>query len=148
MKPVYILGESIQGDSYKSFINYLLDKSNILSYEILKMSDFIYDDDDQKYYDRILRMEKTFCNFYKKKDIDGRSALRSFVYLNNSVVKDYIKRADSIYHWNYPQDIENLCFFRNDKCIFESVTHENYFAFYPENKTEIEILKECGINFL
>ena len=50
MKPVYILGESIQGESYKSLIDYLLNKANIVSYEILKMSDSIYDDDDKKYY--------------------------------------------------------------------------------------------------
>lgn len=147
MKPVYILGESIQGESYKSLIDYLLNKANIVSYEILKMSDSIYDDDDKKYYDSILKMEKTFCNFYKK-NIDERCTLRSFVYLNNPVVRNYLKRADSIYHWNYPCDIENLCFFKNDKCIFESITHENYFVFFPENKTEIEALKECGIIYL
>lgn len=145
MKPIYISGESIQGHSYKLFIDYLLDKSNILSYEILKASDIIYDTDDKKYYDSILRMEETFSNFYKTKNVDERGALKSFVYLNNPVVKEYIKRAKSIYHWNYPYDIENLCFFRDDKCVFESITHEHYFAFYPENKTEIEALKKCGI---
>lgn len=145
MKTVYISGESIQGKSYKSFINYLLDKSDVLSYETLKMSDIVVDADDKKYYDSILRTEKIFCNFYKKKDIDERGTLKSFVYLKNSVVKDYIKRADSIYHWNYPNDIENLCFFKNDKLVFESVTHEDYFAYYPDNETEIEALKEYGI---
>lgn len=145
MKTVYISGESIQGNSYKSFINYLLDKSDVLSYETLKMSDIVVDADDKKYYDSILRTEKIFCSFYKKKDIDERGTFKSFVYLNNSVVKDYIKRADSIYHWNYPNDIENLCFFKDDKLVFESVTHEDYFALYPDNETEIEALKEYGI---
>lgn len=80
MKTVYISGESIQGKSYKSFINYLLDKSDVLSYETLKMSDIVVDADDKKYYDSILRTEKIFCNFYKKKDIDERGTLKSFVY--------------------------------------------------------------------
>ena len=92
--------------------------------------------------------ERIFNNFYKKKNIDERNNLKSFVYLNNPIVKEHLKSAESIYHWNYPDGIENLCFYKNDICFFESITHENYFAFYPENQTEIDKLKNFGIIFL
>lgn len=145
MKPIYISGESLQGESYKLFISCLFEKSNIFSYEVLKDFDIIHDMEDKKYLDNILKSEKIFNNFYKKKNVDERNKLKSFVYLNNQAVKKYLKSADSIYHWNYPNDIENLCFYKNDVCVFESVTHEDYFAFYSENKTEIERLKEYGL---
>lgn len=145
MKPIYISGESLQGESYKLFISCLFEKSNIFSYEVLKDFNILYDMEDKKYLDNILKSEKIFNNFYKKKNVDERNKLKSFVYLNNQAVKKYLKSADSIYHWNYPNDIENLCFYKNDVCVFESVTHEDYFGFYSENKTEIERLKEYGL---
>ena len=148
MKPIYISGESLQGNSYKLFMSFLLDKSNIFSYETLKMSDAFYDAEDKKYFENILMTERIFNNFYKKKNIDERNNLKSFVYLNNPIVKEHLKSAESIYHWNYPDGIENLCFYKNDICFFESITHENYFAFYPENQTEIDKLKNFGIIFL
>ena len=104
--------------------------------------------EDKKYLDNILKSEKIFNNFYKKKNVDERNKLKSFVYLNNQAVKKYLKSADSIYHWNYPNDIENLCFYKNDVCVFGSVTHEDFFVFYSENKTEIERLKEYGLKFI
>ena len=90
--------------------------------------------EDKKYLDNILKSEKIFNNFYKKKNVDERNKLKSFVYLNNQAVKKYLKSADSIYHWNV--------------CVFESVTHEDYFVFYSENKTEVERLKEFGLKFI
>ena len=116
MKPIYILGESLQGNSYKLFMSFLLDKSNIFSYETLKMSDAFYDAEDKKYFENILMTERIFNNFYKKKNIDERNNLKSFVYLNNPIVKEHLKSAESIYHWNYPDGIENLCFYKNDIC--------------------------------
>lgn len=148
MKPIYISGESLQGESYKLFISCLFEKSNIFSYEVLKDFDILHDMEDKKYLYNILKSEKIFNNFYKKKNVDERNKLKSFVYLNNQAVKKYLKSADSIYHWNYPNDIENLCFYKNDVYVFESVTHEDYFVFYSENKTEIEMLKEFGLKFI
>ncbi len=148
MKPIYISGETLQGESYKLFISCLFEKSNIFSYEVLKDFDILHDMEDKKYLDNILKSEKIFNNFYKKKNVDERNKLKSFVYLNNQAVKKYLKSADSIYHWNYPNDIENLCFYKNDVCVFGSVTHEDFFVFYSENKTEIERLKEYGLKFI
>ncbi len=148
MKPIYISGETLQGESYKLFISCLFEKSNIFSYEVLKDFDTLHDMEDKKYLDNILKSEKIFNSFYKKKNVDERNKLKSFVYLNNQAVRNYLKSADSIYHWNYPNDIENLCFYKNDVCVFESVTHEDYFVFYSENKTEIERLKEFGLKFI
>ena len=147
MKPIYISGETLQGESYKLFISCLFERSNIFSYEVLKDFDILHDMEDKKYLDNILKSEKIFNNFYKKKNVDERNKLKSFVYLNNQAVKKYLKSADSIYHWNYPNDIENLCFYKNDVCVFESVTHEDYFV-YSENKTEIESLKEFGLKLI
>lgn len=148
MKPIYISGETLQGESYKLFISCLFEKSNIFSYEVLKDFDILHDMEDKKYLDNILKSEKIFNNFYKKKNVDERNKLKSFVYLNNQAVKKYLKSADSIYHWNYPNDIENLCFYKNDVCVFGSVTHEDFFVFYSENKTEIERLNEFGLKFI
>lgn len=132
MKPIYISGESLQGELYKLFISCLFEKSNIFSYEVLKDFDILHDMEDKKYLDNILKSEKILNNFYKKKNVDERNKLKSFVYLNNQAVKKYLKSADSIYHWNYPNDIENLCFYKNDVCVFEFVTHEDYFFLLRE----------------
>lgn len=148
MKQVYILGESLQGETYKLFMGFLISKSDAFSYEILKSYDQKYDAEDKKYYENVLKSEMIFRNFYKEKNIDERNNLKSLVYLNNSVVKEYLKSTDSIYHWNYPNDVENLSFFKNDTCIFESVTHENYFVFYLKNESEIDKLKEYGVSFI
>ena len=148
MESVYISGESLEGTTYKSFIDYLLRKSDMFSYEILKLSDEIRDTDDKKYYDIVLNTERFFQSFYKKKNIDKRNCLKSFVYLNSSLVKEYLKKANSIYDWNYPDGIENLSFFEKDKCIFESITHENYFVFYPATNCEVKKLQEFGVVIL
>lgn len=148
MKTIYISGESLQGESYRLFISYLLEKANLFSYEVLKSFDVINDVEDEEYFKNILESEKIFKGFYKKKNMDEGSNLKSFVYLSNPIVKKYLKSAESIFHWNYPYDIENLCFYRDDNCIFESITHENYFLFHPENEKEIEKIKEFGVDFI
>lgn len=148
LKPIYILGDSLQEESYNSFIDYLFSVSNIFSYEILKLPDNIHDIDDKKYCGVISKTEKIFQNFYIKKNVDKKNTLKSFVYFNNSYVKDYLKKARSIYIWDYPNGIENLCFYKDDKCIFESITHEDIFIFYPENTVEIEIVKKTGVLFI
>ena len=89
MKPIYISGETLHGESYKLFISCLFEKSNIFSYEVLKDFDILHDMEDKKYLDNILKSEKIFNNFYKKKNVDERNKLKSFVYLNNQAVKKY-----------------------------------------------------------
>ena len=58
MKPIYISGETLQGESYKLFISCLFEKSNIFSYEVLKDFDTLHDMEDKKYLDNILKSEK------------------------------------------------------------------------------------------
>ena len=62
MKPIYISGESLQGESYKLFISCLFEKSNIFSYEVLKDFDILHDMEDKKYLDNILKSEKIFLH--------------------------------------------------------------------------------------
>lgn len=145
MKAILISGTSLNGAIYKAFIGYLLSKADAFSYEIIKSANEIYDEDDKIYYENIKKAEKIFQNFYKEKNNDRKYSLKSIVYLNNHLVKDYLKKENSIYNWDYPNGIENLCFYQNDRCIFESVTHENLFVFYPENSLEIEELKRLGV---
>lgn len=144
MKAILISGASLSGETYKPFIGYLLNKADAFSYEIIKTADKTHDEDDQIYYTNIKKAENVFQNFYKEKNHDGRYNLKSFVYLNNHVVKDYLKKESSIYHWNYPNGIENLCFYQNNRCFFESVTYENYFVYYTESSSGIEDLEKLG----
>ena len=51
-------------------MDYLFNKSDMFSYDILKNYDEIYDNDDKRYYDNILKTERVFQCFYKKKNVD------------------------------------------------------------------------------
>lgn len=56
---------------------------------------------------------------------------KTFVVSTSDIVtcKKFLLRAKSIWDWQYPKLPEDICFFKNGKCIFRSVAHERLVFF-------------------
>lgn len=74
MKTIYISGESLQGESYRLFISYLLEKANLFSYEVLKSFDAINDVEDEEYF-KISWNPKRFLKVFTRKRIWMKEAI-------------------------------------------------------------------------
>ena len=145
MMTLFINGNTLNGQLYKKFFEYIINKSDSFSYEILKNYDKLIDEDDRKYYNNVKKAEKIFDAHFKYKNKDERSCFKSEVWLDCNEVKNFLLNKASVYHWNYPDDIENLCFYKKGDCIFESVTHEDLFLLRINDAIELEKLKKIGI---
>ena len=143
---IMINGCQLTDETYRNLFNYIINKSDSFSYEILKNYDKLIDEYDRKYYNNVKKAEKIFDAHFKYKNKDERSCFKSEVLLDCNEVKNFLLNKASVYHWNYPDDIENLCFYKKGYCIFESVTHEDLFLLRINDAIELEKLKEIGIS--
>lgn len=67
--------------------------------------------------------------------------------LNKKAKEFLINNANNIFDFVYPKNLEDLCFYKNDKVWLDSVAHEEICCIYPKNDKEYEMLKSFGIKF-
>lgn len=48
----------------------------------------------------------------------------------------------------FPNCFENISFFKGEYCWLRTVSHEEMCDIYPNDKNEIECLKEIGLDFI
>ena len=59
-----------------------------------------------------------------------------------------LKRANSIYAWNYVEYPADLCFFRGDKCWFMNIGHEQISGVIHPTKDDVAFLKNNHIQWI
>ena len=149
-----INGSSLQGETYIKFMEYLFSQSNNFTYTKLDTENPI-DEDDIKYTKNIREFEaltktdfkKTFstCNYAVS---SGTQKQVYVLNLKSNTLKSYIKNKKDITKWNYPECVENIGFYKNDKCVFESCSHEEIYRFYTDNEYEVDFLIKIGVNVI
>ncbi|MCQ2485327.1 MAG: hypothetical protein MJ168_08345 [Clostridia bacterium] len=152
----FIDGDSVSGKAYENLIKYLCRKSDCMSFDVFadveeraKAIEKGYDvnrslnEEETKYLYAINKTKRYFLNHIIRKET-GRYMTTYYVSLKHINAEKKLLNADSIQHWNYPDDVENLCFYKNGVCTFCSVTHEDYFAFYTDDETEVEELEKMS----
>lgn len=50
-------------------------------------------------------------------------------------------------NWKYPDELEDLCIYKNNRLWLDSVNHEDMYNIYCENEEEFNYLKSIGIEF-
>lgn len=150
---LYINGESLVDETYKKFMSFLFDKSDIFTYTKLDTEKPV-DDDDYKYIANIKKFENTIKGLSVKKirtynygfTCGGEHEIYA-VSLKNEALKSYIKNKKNISKWSYPNCVENIGFYKNNKCVFASVSHEDMYHLYADSADDVAYLEKIGVDF-
>ena len=62
-------------------------------------------------------------------------------------VKIFLYKPNGIFKWIYPNFPEDLSFFKDGYCWFESCAHERFAFMYLDDLREVEMLKSLGLKF-
>ncbi len=148
----YINGSSLQGETYIKFIEHLFSESNTFTYTRLDTENSI-DEYDREYAEKIRKFETLVKSDFKRifstcnYGISSGNEKQVYVLnLKSGTLKSYIKNKKDITKWNYPECVEDIGFYKNGKCIFESCSHEEIYRFYTNNEYEIDFLIKIGVN--
>ncbi len=106
-----------------------------------------------EYYERMAEMIKPIEEAILKKDKVFSYLGYGYGYLcetfvvnaKHPKVKEFLRLANSIFSWKYPDFPEDVSFLRQDKCWARNVAHENLLFFEDITKSELAILQEMGI---
>ena len=71
------------------------------------------------------------------------SGVRYYLKLDEKL-KEEIKSKSSLYDWDSPEDI---CFFKDSKCLLETVSHEELCWLYCYSEDEYNLYRKMGIKF-
>ncbi len=133
-------------------------KKDLLTYTEDNKKDDIYNCIIRMYYDKVIENLIDTCQdeLISKKDciIDEgfleKPLHHSIIYYFNlsEKIKDILCGKNSLYSWNYPNSIEDLCFFKEGYCWLDSVAHEELCFIYCKDEEEYEYLKSIGIEFV
>ena len=153
MNRISILGSTLHHNNYKALIELLCKKSDCVAFNTLSLETLI--DDDDKEYSKNVRYTKDLCKPFIIKNFHpssfglttGGERNITIVSLSNKIVKDFLIKQEDIYYWCYPTNVEDLCFFKKNKCIFASVTHEDMFYLYTDEQTDIDFLDKHNIKY-
>lgn len=149
--------------SLSDYVTFRIARYDILSPESLKMKEeyrenhpadsAVPEESYGDYYDRM----SYFIEYIKDAVVKTDS---SFSYLGfhygylcetvvldakNPKVREFLLSADSVFSWKYPDFPEDMCYFRNGRYWFRSVTNKNLIFFNNITEAEAEKLKQLGV---
>lgn len=85
---------------------------------------------------------------YDDNDINNeRERLSINLYKVCEEVKNFLYKPNGVFKWRYPHFPEDLSFFKDGYCWFESCAHEKFAFMYLDDLGEVEILKNLGLKF-
>lgn len=87
---------------------------------------------------------KNIINEYESLTYYGKKCNHTFDVFVMSVgsnLRDYLFLTDSIYDWKYPDLPEDICFFKNNKCVLETITHEKLTFLHTDDKELLRKIK-------
>lgn len=131
--------EYVEFFEYDTRMDYLVRPMDCCFYEY-SVKSFL-----ERYNDIILRKEKKYFNeFFGLK----RTHVETIYYmkLRDDLKKEMLSK-NSIFDWVDPLLIEDVRFYKGDKCWLSSITHEEQCYIYYTNEKEYNYLKSIGIKF-
>ncbi len=131
--------EYVEFFEYDTRMDYLVRPMDCCFYEY-SVKSFL-----ERYNDIILRKEKNYFNeFFGLK----RTHVETIYYmkLRDDLKKEMLSK-NSIFDWVDPLLIEDVRFYKGDKCWLSSITHEEQCYIYYTNEKEYNYLKSIGIKF-
>lgn len=147
--------DSLQLDVYRNFIKHLFKRSDTITYvSDLSMYKVIDCDDDVTYVKNVEKFNKKMSSFIKQKAVmtdygitrsEGKEI--TFLTTNSDYVIDCFSNKDNMRVWSYPNGVEDICFYKNRKCVFASVSHEDIFCYYTNDEDDILFLQEINVAF-
>lgn len=79
------------------------------------------------------------------------TADRSIIYVDtyhlSDEVKTYIRSAEGIFSWIYPDRLEDISFFKNGECWFFTTVHEKFFDVVDNENEMSEIFDSIGADY-
>lgn len=139
---------SFENMSYEEYVEFF-EYDNRMDYLVRPMDCCFYEYSVksflERYNDIILRKEKKYFNeFFGLK----RTHVETIYYmkLRDDLKKEMLSK-NSIFDWVDPLLIEDVRFYKEDKCWLSSITHEEQCYIYYTNEKEYNYLKSIGIKF-
>ncbi|MBQ8574901.1 MAG: hypothetical protein IJ447_02510 [Clostridia bacterium] len=150
---IYINGDSLVGETYKKIVEYLFTGSDVFTYTKMDTEKCI-DEDDIKYAENVRKFENIIKGLSVKKirtcnygfTCGGENEIYA-VSLKNEALKSFIKNKKDISKWSYPNCVENIGFYKNNKCVFASVSHEDMYHLYVDSAEDVAYLEKIGVDF-
>ena len=150
----YLDSSSLNGETYVKFMEFLFSKSDSFTY-IKQDTENLLDEDDKAYAEKIRKFENMTKSDFRKKistfhyGISSGNEKQVYVLnLKSGTLKSYIKNKKDITKWNYPECVENIGFYNNSRCVFESCSHEDLFQLYINNEHDIDCLVNAGVRII
>lgn len=150
----YLDSSSLNGETYVKFMEFLFSKSDSFTY-IKQDTENLLDEDDKAYAEKIRKFENMTKSDFRKKistfhyGISSGNENQVYVLnLKSDTLKSYIKNKKDITKWNYPECVENIGFYKNGRCVFESCSHEDLFQLYINNEHDIDCLVKAGVRII
>ena len=148
MKSYYLEGLD-NTDTYRSFVEYMIEHSNEFSVVYLRFSDGKLKKSMRKIKEELkpfhLRRAETnvMPSMITLNGENGHYILT--YYLADEKALPILKRVDSIMEWDYPKMPMDLCFFRDGYAWFVSSAHEGYCILYTDDPNTLEEIRGLGI---
>lgn len=167
-----ILCGTICDNHYRELISWLCKESDIVTFNLPKYDKKILTKKNKKIFPESelsgLQMSNDLCDCYSPSEelktyfcsildeiilsyLDVEYAGTLSIYENevvvlksNENVKNYLMKESNLYEWKYPKLPEDMCFYKNDKCIAQVIAHEQY-CFIFDIKHSKKKLREIGI---
>lgn len=99
-----------------------------------------------KYNRKIIKRTNEINNFGEYKD---KKVIHSIIYMFSldDDTKSIVLDNPNPFNWLFPNFLEDICFYDNDKCLLSTIAHEEVCNLYCESKEEYEKFKSMGIEF-
>lgn len=169
-----VTNKDIKGNKYKKLMTYMTQYCDTIVFQLHNM-DKMFDDEIVSGNENVEDVEFEIYDdielFYKyKNDVENlmkstgiyadiKNAYESLNYYGNGCnyvfdvyvlsISDntlsFLGKSTSLYKWCYPSLPEDICFYKNNRCILETITHEKYCFLYTDDAEALKELEKIGL---
>lgn len=131
---------------YKLFIDYAINTCDSFSLVFSKKDkqEYTFQDLLNNWNNFILDIKTVNTHTDTGTDISGGSII---YFKCDNIIKNLLFSASNIYDWNGDSLPEELCFYRNKKLWFKSITHEKLSFIVSANDNDKQFLKENNFEY-
>jgi len=145
---MYYIGENIEKENYKEFINYALDNSDffLLVFSKKKNEGFKYKMKEIKKELIKLKVKSKFTYTWAGNIMspNNKWEYQACYYNAESNALSSLLSVKSLFEWDWPLLPQDLCFYRKNQCWFKSVSHERLALLIKPTKFDIDFFSKIG----
>ena len=118
----------IKGQCYKELIRVLFEHCDIVKWRVI---------DDFEEVSILFESIQSEC-LETSYNLKGRQSIKEYTFQFSFFVKQFLfVTTDSLFSWTHPYP-EDLSFYKNNECLFSSLTHEKQYGIHISLKETIE----------